>query len=225
MTPLLFSLICVLSVASLNHSVRAPTWTQAPTNDEMLITITVAVLSPGKLRLVRNRISLLEVIAICGGPTERARGTVELRHNDNSGTQLNTGKDAKTEVYDLTQLIRSDPNSAPFVVSGDQVFLPEHDYIRVEGMVLKPSRYIMDTPVRVSVAIRLAGGVSQDAVKVLIVRCSEPHVGLRAQELSISLKDLYRKKSKDIYLGANDIVSVRPSRPYINGNMYLCVRV
>jgi protein involved in polysaccharide export with SLBB domain len=221
MTPLL-SLLCVLSVAISNLPLSTRQTNQSPPNDEMLITITGAILYPGKLHLHRKPISLLEVIAMSGGPTERARGTVQLTHNVKGGTQLNTGKDAKPEIYDLTQLLRTDPNSAPFIVSGDQIFLPGHDYIKVEGKVLRPSRYVMDTPVRVSEAIRLAGGVSQDAAKVIIVRCSEPHVGLSPRELSISLKDLYRKKSKDIYLGANDIVSVRTSLPYINDHMYLC---
>jgi protein involved in polysaccharide export with SLBB domain len=211
MKPYILSLLCVLSVASSNTLMSQQQTKQTPTNDEKLITVTGAIRDPQKVVFRRNRISLNEVIAIAGGPTEQARGTVELRHNDKSGSQLNTSKDAKPETYELTELLRTGAQSAPFVVPGDQVFLPSHDYIYVDGNVLRPSRYIMDTPVRVTEAIRLAGGVSQDAAKVSIIRCSEPHAGRPVRELLISLKDLYRKRSKDIYLDVNDIVSVRGS--------------
>jgi protein involved in polysaccharide export with SLBB domain len=211
MKPLLLSLLCVLSVSISNLTLSTQQTKQTPTNDERLITVTGAIRDPQKAELLRSRISLCEVLALAGGTTEQARGTVELRHNDKSGSQLNTSKDAKPETYELTQLLRTCPQSAPFVVPGDQVFLPFHDYIYVDGEVLRPSRYIMDTPMRITEAIRLAGGVSQDAVKVKIIRCSEPHAGRPPRELLISLKDLYRKRSKDIYLGVNDIVSVRGS--------------
>jgi protein involved in polysaccharide export with SLBB domain len=211
---LLLSLSCILSVALSNIVLSTQQTKQTPTNDEKLITITGAIREPQKAELLRSRISLCELLAMAGGTTEQARGTVELRHNDKSGSQLNTSKDARPETYELTQLIRTCPQSAPFVVPGDQVFLPFHDYIYVDGDVQRPSRYIMDTPVRVTEAIRLAGGVSQNAVNVNIIRCSEPHTGRPARELLISLKDLYRKRSKDIYLGVNDIVFVRGSGRY-----------
>jgi len=211
MKPYILSLLCVLSVASSNTLMSQQHAKQTSTNDEKLITVTGAIRDPQKVELLRSRIPLYEVLAMAGGTTEQARGTVELRHNDKGGSQLNSSKDAKPETYELTQLLRTGAQSAPFVVPGDQVFLPAHDYIEIDGDVLRPSRYIMDTPVRVTEAIRLAGGVSQHAVKVNIIRCSEPQAGRPVRELLISLKDLYRKRSKDIYLGATDIVSVRGS--------------
>jgi SLBB domain len=220
--PRLLFPLCVLFVVSSITVVSQQQSKQTPLDDERLITITGAIRSPQKVELRRNRITLVELIAMSGGPTEEARGTVELRHTDKTGSQLNTGNDANPETYTFTQLLRTDGSSAPYVVPGDQVFLPAHDYIFVDGEVLRPLRYIMDTPVRVSDAIRLAGGVSQNAAKVIIVRCSEHHVGPTAREISISLKKLYRKRSKDIYLGANDIESVRGSGPLVITHLDSC---
>jgi protein involved in polysaccharide export with SLBB domain len=222
MKPHLLLLLFAFSVGLLNPTVYAQQTNQTPTNDDRLITITGAIRSPGKVELRRNRIALGVLIAFSGGPTEEARGTVELKHLDMTGSNLNTGNDAKPETYTFTQLQRTDGSSGPFVVPGDRVFLPAHDYIFVRDNVLRPSRYIMDTAVRASEAIKLAGGVSQDAVKVEIFRCSEPYVGILPRTISISLKDLYRKRSKDIFLGANDILTVRGPRPFIGNSAVLC---
>jgi len=220
--PYILSLLCVLAASISSLTLSTQQTKQTPTNDEKLITVTGAIRDPQKVELLRSRIPLYEVLAMAGGTTEQARGTVELRHNDKGGSQLNSSKDAKPDTYELTQLLRTGAQSAPFVVPGDQVFLPAHDYIEIDGDVLRPSRYIMDTPVRVIEAIRLAGGVSQHAVKVNIIRCSEPQAGRPVRELLISLKDLYRKRSKDIYLGATDIVSVRGSGPYMIAGLISC---
>ena len=222
MIPLLLFLLCVLSVASSNSTINSQQAKQAPPNDERLITITGAIYLPLKVELHRSRIALTELIARAGGLSERAKGTVEVRHDGENCAQSNKSRCVKPETYEFIRLPRSDWGSGPFVVPGDQVFIPDRDYIFVDGSVLRPSRYLMDKPTKVSEAIEMGGGAAREAVVVDIVRCSEPHEGQAARTISIPLKKLYRERTKDIYLGANDIVYLRSSRPAIITDLISC---
>lgn len=225
MIPLLLCLLCALSGASSNSTINSQQAKQAPPYDERLITITGAIYLPLKVELHRRRIALTELIARAGGLSERAKGTVEVRHRGDNCPQPNKSGCGKPDTYEFTRLPRDDWGSGPFVVPGDQVFIPDHDYILVGGSVLRPSRYLMDKPIKVSEAIEVAGGAAGEAVAVAIVRCSEAHEGQAVRAISIPLNKLYRERAKEIYLGANDIVYLGSSGPAIITGLIVCPRV
>lgn len=197
-TLLIFSLFTFL-VAPISAQQIQDTSTHSPLRERKMMTITGAIRSPMRVELHRGQIQLLDLLAYAGGITERAKGIVQIIHSSEN-------RMGEIDTYNLDDLRQMKSN--PLVRHGDHVFVLEADIIYVTGHVVNPSAYLMKDPMRVSEAIKLAGGALPDASSVKIVPCGRLEESRSAVIKSVTLEVLEKEKSKDFILGANDIVIV-----------------
>ncbi|HEY0079658.1 MAG TPA: polysaccharide biosynthesis/export family protein [Pyrinomonadaceae bacterium] len=184
-----------------------------------------AVKAPGRFQLQR-RVRLLELLTFAGGPTELAGHGVQLVHASprfncsNSSQPSFTPADstlAELSTYKLSETLRGDVESNPYVQPGDVVTVPEAAQVYVVGNVLKPSTIALKDRVTVSQAIAMSGGALPDtrSERVRVIR-QDAASGTKT-EILVDLKAISKHRAQDIVLQANDIVEV----PTASGKRFL----
>ncbi len=179
------------------------------------VAIIGAVEKPGRFQLQR-RVRLLELLSLAGGPSEKAGLRIHVAHSGNESICDASGRLVPTEVpeegfevYTLGDTLAGESQSNPFIQPGDIVTLPEADQAFVVGNVFKPSVIPLKTPIRVSEAIAMSGGVLPDSNinRVCIIR-QVPGAPIK-QEMFVNLKEINQRRAEDVMLLAGDIVEVQ----------------
>src|SRR6185436_6190304 len=91
--------------------------------------------------------------------------------------------------------------------SGDAVTASPRYYVTVEGEVMRPGRYVLESDLTVSGALSLAGGPTRFGSSRLRVRRVDPASG-QTRIIEVDLKAVRKGKAADLALAPNDVVSV-----------------
>ena len=163
---------------------------------------------------LQRRVRLLELLTYAKGPSSRAGQTINIVHSQaTSLCQTSETEDINKTFssYRLSDTLRGDPDSNPFLEAGDIVTLPEAEQAYVVGNVFTPLTIPLREPVTLSRAIAMAGGLRQDTKKdkIRIVR-QEPGSSTR-KEIIVDLSAIEKQKAEDPMLLANDIVDIPTS--------------
>jgi polysaccharide biosynthesis/export protein len=114
-------------------------------------------------------------------------------------------------TFRLQEVLLGNPDSNPYVMSGDIVSIPETDQVFVVGQVVKPGPLPVRNKITLIQAIGMAGGFTPDASKgkVKVVR-TEPGTNSRTEYL-YDINEIQKQKGEDITLMPNDVVDVPSS--------------
>jgi polysaccharide biosynthesis/export protein len=114
-------------------------------------------------------------------------------------------------TFNLPEVLVGNPDSNPYVMSGDIISIPETDQVFVVGQVVKPGPLPVRSKITLMQAIGMAGGFTTDAAKskVKVVR-TEPGTNAR-MEFVYDINDIHKKRAEDIALMPNDVVDVPSS--------------
>ena len=91
--------------------------------------------------------------------------------------------------------------------SGDVITASPKYYVTVEGEVVRPGRYVLDTALTVSGAVSSAGGLTRFGKQRVDVRRIDPATG-KVTVFEVDLKAVRKGKKPDPPLQANDTISV-----------------
>ena len=176
-----------------------------------------AVRAPSRFQLQR-RVRLLELLTFVNGPADNAGRTIQVVH---TGPRMacegaTPGKDADSaassiDSYQLTDTLRGDEKSNPYVQPGDVVSIAVADQVYVIGNVMKPTALSLTEPMTVSRAIAMAGGTAMDTKKNAIHLIRQIPGTTEKKEILIDLEAINRHKAEDVVLVANDIIDVPAS--------------
>jgi polysaccharide export outer membrane protein len=176
-----------------------------------------AVRAPSRFQLQR-RVRLLELLTFVNGPSDNAGRTVQVVHTgprvpcDNSAR----GADSETaasviDSYQLTDTLRGDEKSNPYVQAGDVVSIAVADQVYVIGNVIHPTVIALTEPMTVSRAIAMAGGTALDTKKNAIHIVRQTPGTTDKKEILVDLEAINHHKAEDVVLVANDIIDVPAS--------------
>ena len=172
-----------------------------------------AVRAPSRFQLQR-RVRLLELLTFVNGPADNAGRTVQVVHTgprlDCQGSTEETAANA-IDSYKLTDTLRGDEKSNPFVQAGDVVSIAVADQVYVIGNVVRPTAIALTEPMTVSRAIAMAGGTAIDTKKNDIHIIRQTPGTTDKTEILIDLEAINRHKAEDVVLVANDIIDVPAS--------------
>jgi polysaccharide export outer membrane protein len=172
-----------------------------------------AVRAPSRFQLQR-RVRLLELLTFVNGPADNAGRTVQVVHTgprlDCQGAPEETAANA-IDSYKLTETLRGDEKSNPFVQAGDVVSIAVADQVYVIGNVVRPTAIALTEPMTVSRAIAMAGGTAIDTRKNDIHIIRQTPGTTDKTEILIDLEAINRHKAEDVVLVANDIIDVPAS--------------
>lgn len=160
---------------------------------------------PGRRPLRGGQTRLIDVLVEAGGLTPRASGELVLSRADGTfedGTrtmrvQLGAPTLTPEEGWRLQLPLRA----------GDIITASPKYYVTVEGEVVRPGRYVLDTALTVSGAISSAGGLSRFGSQRVKVRRIDGPTG-RVQIFDVDLKAVRKGEKPDPPLQANDTISV-----------------
>lgn len=149
--------------------------------------------------------SLMDVLAMAEGLSDRAGRTVQIRRKADSG------EGTISLIIDLDQMIkdgREDLNVS--IKGGDMVYVPEAGSVFVDGAVRKAGAYPIRQEMSVQEAIVAAGGLQSfaDAKDIKLVR----YLGKGKREVArMSLNDLQAQKAQMLKVVDRDIIFVESS--------------
>jgi len=176
-----------------------------------------AVNQPGRFQLQR-RVRLLELLTFVGGPSERAGRSIQVVHTAPASFCERSATTASDQVagadlvfYSLSDALKGDSQSNPYVQPGDIITLPEAEQVFVVGNVLRPAPIALKEPLTVTRAIAMAGGTMPDtkSERVRIIR--QLPGSTTKTELFVDLKAIDKRQAADLALQAGDIVDVPTS--------------
>lgn len=175
-----------------------------------------AVRAPSRFQLQR-RVRLLELLTFVNGPTDNAGRTVQVVHTaprvacDGSPARDLESAASSIDSYMLSDTLRGDEKSNPYVQPGDVVSIAIADQVYVIGNVVRPTAIALTEPMTVSRAIAMAGGTAIDTKKTDIRLIRQTPGTTDKTEIRIDLEAINRHKAEDIVLVANDIIDVPAS--------------
>ncbi len=168
------------------------------------ITMLGALNKPGTYDFYAS-MSLMDVLAMAEGLSDRAGRTVQIRRKADSG------EGTISLIIDLDQMIkvgREDLNVG--IKGGDMVYVPEAGSVYVDGAVRKAGAYPLRQEMSVQEAIVAAGGLQSfaDARDIKLVR----YLGKGRREVArMSLDDLQTQKAQMLKVQDRDIIYVEAS--------------
>ena len=174
-----------------------------------------AVRAPSRFQLQR-RVRLLELLTFVNGPSDNAGRTVQVVHTgprvpcDNSAPDVETAASV-VDSYQLTDTLRGDEKSNPYVQAGDVVSIAVADQVYVIGNVIHPTTIALTEPMTVSRAIAMAGGTALDTKKSAIHIVRQTPGTTDKKEIVVDLEAINQHKAEDVVLMANDIIDVPAS--------------
>ena len=186
------------------------------------VVINGAVMRPGQFQM-RRPVRLLELLTFyAGGPTERNGGRIQIARMPVLGEcasqqQVAAASNAQGEdayapqflLLNLSDTLKGDEKSNPYLQPGDVITLPEAKEAYVVGNVLRPGPVLLkDDHLTLTRALAMAGGLMPDTKKgsVRVIRVDAD--GSNRQEIPVDLAAIDKHKAEDITLRPNDIVDV-----------------
>jgi polysaccharide export outer membrane protein len=176
-----------------------------------------AVRAPSRFQLQR-RVRLLELLTFVNGPADNAGRTVQVVH---TGPRMDCGDPSHLaepetaasviDSYQLSDTLRGDEKSNPYVQPGDVVSIAVADQVYVIGNVVHPTSIALTEPMTVSRAIAMAGGTALDTKKNAIHIIRQTPGAVEKKEILIDLEAINHHKAEDVVLVANDIIDVPAS--------------
>jgi polysaccharide export outer membrane protein len=179
-------------------------------------TVFGAVRQPTRVEMKR-KVRLNELMAVSGGFTERASGTIQILHTEPLMCP-EPGEEAEANPIDGTRIplqivkiaeLRSGKREAnPVIRPGDYVLVTEAEPVYITGAVMAPGGIYLREQLMLSRALAMVGGVRKEA-KMSDVRIYRQVPGSANQEvIHVDLGAIRKNEKPDFLLEPYDVIEV-----------------
>lgn len=173
------------------------------------VAIMGAVTKPGQFQ-VKRPIRLLELLALAGGPTEKAGEEIIVSRAERAAVCSNADAVNVKEnlAFVLKSVVSGKSNANPYINPGEVVTIKEAEQVYVVGNVLRPTGLLLKKQVTITQAIAMAGGLLPDTKKenVRLIRRSQSDD--TKQIILVDLKAIEKQQAADVTLQPDDIIDV-----------------
>jgi polysaccharide export outer membrane protein len=166
---------------------------------------------------MKRKVRLNELMAVSGGFTERAAGTIQILHTEplmcpESGEEAEAapidGTRIPLQVVKISELRSGKPEANPVIRPGDYVLVTEAEPVYVTGAVLSPGGLYLRDQLMLSRAIAMVGGARKEA-KLNDVRIYRQIPGSANQEvIHVDVAAIKKNLKPDFLLQAYDVIEV-----------------
>lgn len=185
-------------------------------NSRQPATVFGAVRQPTRVEMKR-KVRLNELMAVSGGFTERASGTIQILHTEPLMCP-EAGEEAEAQPIDGTRIplqivkisdLRSGKTEAnPVIRPGDYVLVTEAEPVYITGAVMAPGGIYLREQLMLSRALAMVGGARKEA-KLSDVRVYRQIAGTANQEvIHVDVGAIKKNQQPDFVLQAYDVVEV-----------------
>ena len=185
-------------------------------NSRQPATVFGAVRQPTRVEMKR-KVRLNELMAVSGGFTERASGTIQILHTEPLMCP-EPGEEAEAEPIDGTRIplrivkisdLRAGKIEAnPVIRPGDYVLVTEAEPVYITGAVMAPGGVYLREQLMLSRALAMVGGARKEA-KLSDVRIYRQVPGSANQEvIHVDVNAIKKNQKPDFLLQAYDVIEV-----------------
>jgi polysaccharide biosynthesis/export protein len=164
-----------------------------------LVTVTGAVRNPIVHQLTGTK-TLVDLLALAGGVSERAGGQVHLFRQGPEGRQ--------TYVVDLLALASNPELVSMPVQAGDVINVQQAGMFFVDGAVGKSGSYPLIRPYTVTQALAVAGGVDRELADYSGIAIYRQRNGKEAEMIPVDLNSIWDRKAPDPVIEADDVIVI-----------------
>jgi polysaccharide export outer membrane protein len=169
-----------------------------------VVTVSGAVRSPIVYQLTGPK-TLIDMLAIAGGVSERAGSQVHLYRQSPEGRQ--------SYVVDLLALANNPGMVNMAVQGGDVVNVPQAGMFYVDGAVRNPGSYALSRPYTITQALAVAGGVNRELAAYNGTTIYRRRNGVDTELIPVELTAIWDGKANDVVINADDVIIVPISTP------------
>jgi polysaccharide export outer membrane protein len=166
---------------------------------------------------MKRKVRLNELMAVSGGFTERASGTIQILHTEplmcpepgeESAAAPIDGTQIPLMVVRISDLRSGRPEANPVIRPGDYVLVTEAEPVYITGAVLSPGGLYLRDQLMLSRAIAMVGGARKEA-KLNDVKVYRQIPGSANQEvLHVDVAAIRKNLKPDFLLQAYDVIEV-----------------
>jgi polysaccharide export outer membrane protein len=185
-------------------------------NSRQPATVFGAVRQPTRVEMKR-KVRLNELMAVSGGFTERAAGTIQILHTEplmcpEAGEEAEAapidGTKIPLQIIKIADLRAGKIDANPVIRPGDYVLVTEAEPIYITGAVLAPGGIYLREQLMLSRALAMVGGARKEA-KLTDVRVFRQVPGSANQEvIHVDVAAIKKNQKPDFLLQAYDVVEV-----------------
>ena len=188
-------------------------------NSRQPATVFGAVRQPTRVEMKR-KVRLNELMAVSGGFTERASGTIQILHTEplmcpGPGEEAEAapidGTSIPLKIVKISDLRFGKPDANPVIRPGDYVLVTEAEPVYITGAVLSPGGIYMRDQLMLSRALAMVGGPRKEA-KLADVKVYRQIPGSANQEIiHVDVAAIRKNQKPDFLLQAYDVIEVTES--------------
>jgi polysaccharide biosynthesis/export protein len=166
---------------------------------------------------MKRKVRLNELMAVSGGFTERAAGTIQILHTEplmcpDPGEEALAapidGTQMPLQVIRIADLRMGRPEANPFIRPGDYVLVTEAEPVYITGAVMSPGGLYLRDQLMLSRALAMVGGARKEA-KLTEVKVYRQIPGSAKQEVKVVDVAAIKKNQKpDFLLQPYDVIEV-----------------
>ena len=185
-------------------------------NSRQPATVFGAVRQPTRVEMKR-KVRLNELMAVSGGFTERASGTIQILHTEplmcpEPGEEKLAapidGTRIPLNVIKIADLRAGKIEANPVIRPGDYVLVTEAEPVYITGSVMSPGGVYLREDLMLSRALAMVGGARKEA-KLSDVRIYRQIPGSANQEvISVDVSAIKKNQKPDVALQAYDVIEV-----------------
>jgi polysaccharide export outer membrane protein len=188
----------------------------AERNSRQPATVFGAVRQSARVEMKR-KVRLNELIAVSGGFTERASGTIQILHTEplmcpepgeEQEAQPIDGTKIPLQIVKISELRGGKVDANPVIRPGDYVLVTEAEPVYITGAVNAPNGVYLRERLTLTLALAMVGGARKEA-KLNDVRVYRQQPGSTKQEvLHVDVAAIKKKQQPDFILQPYDIIEV-----------------
>lgn len=185
-------------------------------NSRQPATVFGAVRQPTRVEMKR-KVRLNELMAVSGGFTERASGTIQILHTEplmcpeageeNLAAPID-GTRIPLNIIRIADLRAGKLEANPVIRPGDYVLVTEAEPVYITGSVMSPGGVYLREDLMLSRALAMVGGARKEA-KLTDVRIFRQVPGSANQQvISVDVAAIKKNQKPDVLLQAYDVIEV-----------------
>ena len=188
-------------------------------NSRQPATVFGAVRQPSRVEMKR-KVRLNELMAVSGGFTERAAGTIQILHTEplmcpEPGEETEAapidGTRIPLQIVKISELRSGKIEANPVIRPGDYVLVTEAEPVYITGAVLSPGGIFLREQLMLSRALAMVGGTRKEA-KLSDVRIYRQVPGSANQEvIHVDVAAIKKNQKPDFELQPYDVIEVSES--------------
>jgi len=185
-------------------------------------TVFGAVRNPTRATMQR-RLRLNELMAISGGFTERASGTIQILHTEpvmcpEPGEEADAapidGTNLPFQIVKIGDLRAGKVEANPVIRPGDYVLVTEAEPVYITGSVNQPTGIYLRDKLTLGLALAMVGGPRKEA-KLSEIKIYRQKPGTTEQEIiKVDFGAIRKLQKPDFLLQAYDVIEVPEASPF-----------